>query len=171
MADEDAGKPRVYVETTVVSYLIARPSGNLRIAAHQVATKEWWQISKHSCNLVTSELVLLEAGAGDPSASKERINVLAPLPLLRTSEEVDRLSEQLIHCKLIPAGVADDATHVAMAAVHQVDFLATWNMKHIANPYLRDRISSLIAGEGFIPPVICTPEDLLEGERHDRPDR
>ncbi len=159
----------VYIETTIVSYLTAWPSRDLVRAAHQQVTREWWENERHRHGLFTSQLVLVEAPAGDPTAAAERLGVLQEIPLLPESPEARRLAEALLGEAALPAVAARDAVHVAVAATAGMDYLLTWNCRHLANASLRDRISEVCRAAGQRPPTICTPEDLLEIAMKDDP--
>jgi hypothetical protein len=148
-------KPKVYIETTI-------PSRDLIRAAHQQLTREWWEDRRSGFELFVSEAVIQEAGAGDPTAAAERFEFLKDLPLLDASAEAERIAEELLRRLPLPVKAAVDALHISIAAVNGMDYLLTWNCKHIANATLRKRISSLCESNGYTPPLICTPEELLE---------
>ncbi|WP_437976232.1 type II toxin-antitoxin system VapC family toxin [Sorangium sp. So ce295] len=152
-------KPRLYIETTIVSYLTARPSRDLVQAAHQQVTREWWA-ARDDFTLFISQFVLDEAGAGDGDAAARRLDALRGATLLDITEEAILLASNLVVGGGLPAKARVDALHVAMAAVHGMDFLLTWNCKHIANAATRERIEELCRVDGFEPPVICTPLEL-----------
>jgi hypothetical protein len=155
-------KPTVYIETTIPSYLAARPSRDLIRAAHQQLTREWWEDRRSEFELFVSQAVIQEAGTGDPTAAAERLMLLKDLPLLDASTEVEIFGQELL-CRLpLPLKAAVDALHISIAAVNGMDYLLTWNCKHIANAKLRKRIVSLCESNGYTPPLICTPEELLE---------
>ena len=157
-----APRARVYIETTTVSYLMARPSRDVRVAAHQQVTFEWWYGRRRDCDVFVSQLVLNEAAAGDPAAAADRLRALDGIPVLGLTEEAYLLSEQLLAQAAIPQAAAEDALHVAVATVNGMDYLVTWNCKHIANATMRVRIEDACADAGYGAPVICTPEELLE---------
>lgn len=157
-------KPRVYLETTVPSYLTAWPSRDLVRAAHQQLTRDWWTHYRPGFELVVSQLVLDECAAGDPDAAAARLGVLAGLPVLASSEAVDALTEDLVATVPFPPRAVGDAFHIALAAVHGIDYLLTWNCTHIANAILRGRASSVCSANGYTVPVICTPEELIGDE-------
>lgn len=155
-------KPKVYLETTVVSYLVSRPSRDLRIAAHQQATQDWWQDRRGAFDLYASQLVVQEAGRGDEGAAKERLRILATISLLSVTDEALALAETIVRQGLVPKTVAEDAAHIAVATVNAADYLLTWNLKHIANAAVRNKVEALCRAEGYEPAVICTPEELME---------
>jgi predicted nucleic acid-binding protein len=150
---------RTYIETSVVSYLTAWPSRDLVRAAHQQVTREWWA-TRASFELHISQFVLDEAAAGDAVAAAERLEALRDLPLLDVTEDVILLATELVAGGGLPAKARVDALHVAVATVHGMDFLLTWNCTHIANAATRGTIEELCRAAGFEPPIICTPLEL-----------
>jgi predicted nucleic acid-binding protein len=154
-------KPRVYIETTIVSYLTARPSRDLVLAAEQEITREWWG-GRLVYDLFISQLVLDEAGAGNADAAALRLNVLGEAVLLDTTEDAISLGRYLLEAGGLPVKAAADALHIAIAAVHGLDYLLTWNCTHIANARKRGKIDSLCRAAGYDPPIICTPLELEE---------
>jgi len=151
--------PKTYVETTIVSYLTAWPSRDLVRAAHQQVTREWWA-TRGSFELFISQFVLDEAAAGDAAAATQRLDALREVALLDVTEDAILLAGDLVAGGGLPAKARVDALHVAMAAVHGMDFLLTWNCKHIANAATRGTIEDLCRAAGFEPPIICTPLEL-----------
>ena len=154
-------KPKLYVETTVPSYLTAWPSRDLIRAGHQQITREWWENRRAAFDLYISQFVLDEAGAGDAQAARERLVVLQDIPLLDLTEEVVELAEELKAALALPEQAATDAAHIAIAAVHGLHFLLTWNCRHIANAEMFATIERVCHERGYICPVICTPEELM----------
>ncbi len=157
-------KPSVYLETTIPSYLAAWPSRDLVRAAHQQITRDWWDRRRAEFELYISQVVLRECQAGDATAAAERSKILQDLPLLEQTEEATRLAQALVDGVPLPERAAVDALHVAIAAVHGVDYLLTWNCTHIANATLRAPIDSVCRENGYEPPAICTPDELLAEE-------
>jgi predicted nucleic acid-binding protein len=152
-------KPRVYLETTIPSYLTAWPSRDLFRAAQQQMTQEWWG-RRANFDLFISPLVLVECQAGDPVAAADRLAAIAGLPLLDQTDAVTALAQELTKTVPIPARAAADAVHIATAAVHGMQYLLTWNCTHIANVVLRTRIEAACRSVGCEPPLICTPPEL-----------
>ncbi len=152
-------KPKVYIETTIPSYLTGWPSRDLIRAAHQQLTREWWN-RRAAFDLYVSRLVHTECLAGDPDAAAERMNALAGLPLLDEVDAVITLAENLIEGVPLPTKAAADAVHIAFSAVHRMSYLLTWNCKHIANATLRSRVEAICRAAGYEPPLICTPHEL-----------
>jgi hypothetical protein len=155
-------RPKVYVETTIVSYLTARLSRDLVTAAHQQITQQWWNDRRKAFDLFASQAVINEAGGGDETRVSLRLKVLEELPLLDITEEVSIFAEELIRVGPMPPKAAIDAVHVAAAVVHRVDYLLTWNCKHLANAAIRIKIDQMCRSRGYSPVVICTPEELME---------
>ncbi len=155
-------KERVYIETTFVSYLTARPSRDLIVAGHQQITHDWWDNRRRDYELCVSQLVVQEAGDGDPQAARERLEVLATMTMLEIKEEAVELAEALVQAGALPAKAGNDALHIAVAAIHRVPYLLTWNCRHMANAIMRAEIESVCASKGFKAPIICTPEEMME---------
>jgi predicted nucleic acid-binding protein len=153
--------PKLYLETSVVSYLTAEGSRDLILAAHQEVTRAWWA-SRESFDVYASQFVLDEAAAGDAVAAAKRLLALKEVPLLDVTSEAVALAGRLIADHGLPSKARVDALHVAVAAVHGMDYLLSWNCKHIANAMLRSKIESICRATGFEPPVICTPLELVE---------
>ena len=151
--------PKVYVETSVVSYLTSMPSRDVVVAAHQQITLEWWA-TRARYDLFVSEAVLAEAGGGDAVAAQRRLSALANLSVLTITGEVRNLATRFVDEGALPRRAFVDAIHVAAAAIHGMDFLLTWNCTHIANARIRARLESLCRSRGLQPPTICTPEEL-----------
>lgn len=151
---------RIYIETTVVSYLTGRRSRDLVVAAHQQITEEWWNDRSTAFELFVSQSVLTEAAAGDPEAARRRLAVLEQLPLLEITAEAEELAASLVTGGLVPSRAAEDAVHISLATVHGMDYLLTWNCRHIANAEIRQRLLAWMATRGYSLPVICTPEEL-----------
>lgn len=155
-------KPKVYVETTVISYLTARPSRDVVVAGHQQTTQDWWRTCRDRFELVASQLVLGEASTGDPEAARRRVEVLGGLSLLEITPEASALALQLVENAAVPAKAAQDAMHLSVAVTNGVNYLVTWNCRHLANAVLRAKIEEACRAAGYEPVIICTPEELLE---------
>jgi predicted nucleic acid-binding protein len=153
-------KPRLYLETTIISYLTSRPSRDLVIAGHQQITREWWERHRDGFDLYISQFVVDEAKGGDPGAAGERVEAIKDLPLLDITPEVGLLAAGILASGLIPQRTPTDAAHIAIAAVHGMDFLMTWNCAHIANAAIAKAVASICRQHGFECPVICTPVEL-----------
>lgn len=155
-------KPSVYVETTVIGYLTARQQSDAIVAGHQLATRAWWRSARDRFELVASQLVIDECALGDQAAAAERLQAIGDLKLVGATNEVGRVTSALLDHGAIPITEPKDAAHIAFAASHGVQYLVTWNFRHIANPSTRRKIEEVIINSGFIPPIICSPEELLE---------
>jgi len=155
-------KSRVYIETSVVSYLTARASTDAIAAAHRKLTSKWWSEQSPHFELLVSELVYREAGGGDRVAATARLKAIAQIRILTVTAEAVSLAELLVARGPIPREHAADALHIAIAAVNGMDYLLTWNCKHLANAAYRTRIEALVEEAGLTCPIICTPEELME---------
>ena len=154
-------KSCVYLETTVPSYLTSRPSRDLIIAGRQALTREWWERRRDTFQLYISQLVVDEASAGDPTAARERLKAVQDLQLLDITPEVAELASSILASGRIPRKAATAAAHIAIAAVHGMDFLVTWNCVHIANATIAKALALICREHGCECPVICTPEALM----------
>ncbi|MBN1909156.1 MAG: type II toxin-antitoxin system VapC family toxin [Pirellulales bacterium] len=157
-------KPKVYVETTVLGYLTSWPSGDLVVAGRQKITRDWWQYAVNAFEMVVSELVHREASAGDPEAIRDRLEALKNLPIVAISQPAENLASALLAGGAVPSTEPEDALHIALAVVNGMEYLVTWNFKHIANAAMRSKIQGVCIAEGYSPCTICTPEELLEPE-------
>ena len=155
-------KPRLYLETTIPSYLVARASRDPILHGQQAATRKWWEHRRGDYGLFVSEFVDLEAGRGEPKMAAARLEAMQGLPRLAATADVQELATEILRSGLIPAKAAVDAAHVAVAAVHRMEFLLTWNCTHIHNIAISRQIERLCARAGWLCPAICTPFDLLE---------
>jgi len=154
-------KQKLYLETTIPSYLTSRPSRDLVIAGHQQVTKDWWEKRSDAFEIYISQLVIDEASAGDPDAARQRMLVIRDLAILDITPEVGHLAAALLASRVIPRKAATDAAHIAIAAVHGIDFLLTWNCVHIANAVIAKDIAKICRRYDWESPVICTPEELF----------
>jgi hypothetical protein len=152
-------KPRVYIETTIPSYLTAWPSRDLIRAAQQQLTKEWWA-RRHGFELFVSGLVLKECEAGDPEAAADRLAALTGIPTLAQNTAVEELAAALVESVQLPQKASSDAVHIALSSVHGLEYLLTWNCRHISNAVFRPRIEAVCRAAGFEPPLICSPDQL-----------
>lgn len=153
--------PRVYVETSVISYLAARPSRDLITAARQQLTHEWWRRRRPHFEVYVSQLVLDEANAGDPEAAARRAEFVAGLPLLDITSAAVVFARRLLETVGMPPQATADALHIATAACHGIEYLMTWNSAHIANAEYRTRVERACRALGYEAPVLCTPDELM----------
>lgn len=154
-------KKTVYIETSIVSYLTARPSSNLLAAAWQKATVDWWDTQRDRFDLYVSATVIEEANRGNSQAAARRLKTLVDIPLLPITEAVVVLAKSLIRKGGVPEKALDDALHIAVSAVHGMDYLLTWNCRHIDNAETKPLIRRICATKGHPCPEICTPQELM----------
>src|SRR5436305_3698160 len=156
-------RPLVYVENSVVSYLTARRGNtNVRVAAHQDLTREWWETRRHLFELYASAVVIEEASDGDPIAAAARLEVIGQFAILDVTPDARVLAAILLRETRLPSKAAADALHIATAAVHGMDYLITWNCTHIANAVIFRSVERACREHGYEPPVLCTPDELME---------
>jgi predicted nucleic acid-binding protein len=153
-------RSKLYVETSVISYLAARPSRDVVVLGHQEVTREWWESASEEFDLYASRLVVAEAQLGDPEAAAVRLALLEPIPLLAETPESRTLARKLVTAGGLPMKAASDALHIAIAAVHGMDYLVSWNCKHIANARMIRFVTEACETAGFRVPIICTPDEL-----------
>ena len=151
---------RVYIETTIPSYLAAWPSRDLLQAARQQITHDWWNNQRHNYDLCISQTVIDEAEAGDADAAKRRMPFLQNLPLLDLTEAVNDVAKAIMSSALLPQKATRDAVHIAVSSVHSIDILLTWNCRHIANAAIMKELGAVVAACGYAMPILCTPEEL-----------
>ena len=158
-------KPLVYLETSLISYITARPSRDLIVAAHQHITLDWWENQRHNFELFISQIVIDEAKLGNTQAATKRLQILEDITHLDISKkEVEHFSRVLISYEIIPVKSLTDALHIAISCVHGMNYLLTWNCKHIANATKRMEIERVCTEFNYVYPVICTPEELIKGD-------
>ncbi len=159
--DYPVKKPSVYIETSIVSYLTARLSNDLIMVAHQKITDEWWTSRRSNFELYTSQLVISEASRGDPKAAEKRLNALQNIVLLEFNTDIQEFTTQLLSQQIIPKKAHEDAIHISTAIIYGIDYLLTWNCKHIANAEIQKAIAKISLQEGYEMPIFCTPETLM----------
>ncbi|MFM7175200.1 MAG: type II toxin-antitoxin system VapC family toxin [Caldilinea sp.] len=147
-----------------MSYLASVPNRDVVIAANQQITREWWDTDRDNFDVYVSQLVISEALAGDKVAAQRRFESIADLPALTLTDATLELAQQLVNQKVVPGQYFEDALHIALAAYSGMDYLLTWNFKHIANARLRMGIENVCRMAGYEPPTICTPQELLGKE-------
>jgi predicted nucleic acid-binding protein len=150
----------VYIESSVISYLTARPSNDLVKSARQAITIDWWENQRHRFDIFVSELVEEEISRGDAEAAAKRLDIASGIPNLDISDTAREIAETLISDHLIPAKSPEDALHIGIAAAEGTDYLITWNFTHINNAETKNDINILIENLGFAPPILCSPEEL-----------
>jgi len=151
----------VYIETSVISYLRQKPAKEVVAAAHQLLTHQWWDTERMKYELVVSQYVIDEASAGDPVLAADRLSVLTGIPRLPGAPEIDRIADEIISRAILPPKAAVDALHIASVAHHRIQYLLTWNCKHIANAKILPRVHQVLTDLAIPIPIICTPEELI----------
>ncbi len=150
------------LETTIISYLASRPSRDIITAAHQQSTQEWRDTRRDKFEVFISQIVIQEAGEGDDDAVTRRLDVIEDIAEIEVLPEAVVLARSLIADGLVPERASADALHIAIATVQGMDYLLTWNLKHIANATIRNAIADACRQRGYEPPIICAPEELME---------
>lgn len=157
---------KVYIETSFISFLAGRPSRNMLATAWQQVSFDWWEQRRSLFELYTSELVIDEAKRGDQQAAERRLSYLEQLPILNVTESAISLAQRFLDEGAMPAKAFGDALHVALAVVHRMDYLLTWNCRHIDNAQMKPLARRLCVNQGLSFPEICTPQELM-GETYD----
>ena len=155
-------KPSVYLETSVIGYLTSRPSRDIIVAAQQQITQEWWEDRRADFDLYLSRIVLQEIGTGNEAEAARQLEAVKGLPLLGSEGEAAALARSLVEGGPLPAKAAADALHMATASVYKMDYLLTWNCKHIANAAMRSQVEAICEAAGHKAPIMCTPQELME---------
>ncbi|MFM8297472.1 MAG: type II toxin-antitoxin system VapC family toxin [Microcystis aeruginosa] len=153
----------VYIETSILGYLTARPSRDIVVAANIEVTREWWNTRRGDFQLYSSQAVVKETSQGDVVIASQRLEILANLSLLDLNQAVLDLAEQFLERSNLPAKADIDAVHIAVATVHGMDYLLTWNCKHIANAQIQGKLAEISLDFGYELPILCTPYELLGG--------
>jgi predicted nucleic acid-binding protein len=151
----------VYIETSVIGYLTVRPSNNLILMANLEITRRWWDTRRSQFTLYISQVVLDEAGQGDTEMASKRLEILQNISVLELTEAIQDLGMQFLTRSNLPAKASDDAIHIAAATVHGLDYLLTWNCKHIANAQIQKKLTAICLDFGYQLPTICTPYELM----------
>ncbi len=154
----------LYIETSIVSYLRQRPSSQVVMAARQLLTHQWWNNHRGDYELVTSQYVLDEASDGDPVLAAERLQSLDGIPLLPLDPRIGIIADEIMSRAILPPNATVDALHIAMVAHHQIEYLLTWNCKHIANARILPRIHGVLTDLECPIPIICTPEEMVDDD-------
>ncbi|MDA1274909.1 MAG: type II toxin-antitoxin system VapC family toxin [Verrucomicrobia bacterium] len=158
---------RIYIESTIPSYGVARPARDLLQAARQQLTRDWWDSQRAKHELFTSQVVLDEIAFGEKAMAQLRLETLHAVPLLQVTDEVKELAREVLTSGLLPVTADRDATHIALASAYEMEILLSWNCRHIANAAIQARLRRLVEEAGFTLPVICTPEELM-GNNHEQ---
>jgi predicted nucleic acid-binding protein len=152
----------LYLESSILSYLRQQASGQVVAAARQVLTRTWWKDERHNYDLVASQYVIDEVSDGDPQLAGERLALLDGIPLLELGREIDAVAEEIMARAILPAKAQLDALHIACASHHRIDYLLTWNCRHIANARILPRIHRVLTDMDCFIPIICTPEEMVD---------
>jgi len=152
---------RIYIESTIPSYVVARPARDLLQAARQQLTRDWWDLKRDQHELFTSQIVLDEIAGGEREMAKRRLELVAGLTVLDLTPDAETLADRILHSGLLPVTADGDAAHIALATVHKLDMLLTWNCRHIANAAIVGPLRRLVETQGHTLPEIYTPEELL----------
>ena len=159
-------RPSVYLETTIISYLVGWVNRHdLYVAANQEFTRDWWAHRRHDFELFASAVVVSEARDGEPERAAERLAFLSQVNLLEVNEEAEQLKAELLRGAALPTKAELDALHIAVATVHGLDYLLSWNCRHIANAFTLPRVYDICLRAGYEPPFVCTPLELGEGKQ------
>lgn len=151
---------RIYIESTIPSYVVARPARDLIQAAHQQLSKDWWDLERAKHELFTSQVVLDEIACGEAEMAQKRLALMANVPILPVNSEAETLTQAVLDSGLLPRGADRDAAHIALATIYELDILLSWNCRHIANAAIQARLRSVAGKMGFALPVLCTPAEL-----------
>jgi hypothetical protein len=155
-------KQKVYIETSVISYLTSKPSRDIIIAGHQRITQDWWKNSKNKYELFISQFVIDEVGKGDKSAAIKRLSIAEKIPMLKFVEEVKYLAFRYLELLEIPEKSINDAFLLAIAVWNEIDFLLSWNCKHISNAHVSYKVNKYNKENSLFVPILCTPFELME---------
>lgn len=161
-----AKKSTVYIESTIPSYLVARPSRDILKLAHQRVTKKWWETAREKYSIYMSSVVIDEIQKGDPTVAKARLHFVKDIELLELTPEIEKLANIYLKRIGLPDKVYRDAMHMAITVVYKIDYLVTWNSSHIANEHVRRQLIKINSEYGLDTPMICTPEELIKPEIH-----
>ncbi len=151
----------IYIETSIVSYLAARPSAHVIALSRQLLTRRWWDDHRAQHELFTSQFVLDEAARGDPVFAKQRLELLDEMVLLDIDPGIERLADELLARSILPPNARVDALHICTAAFHSVEILLTWNCRHIANASILPRVYRVLDELGQFVPLVCTIEEMI----------
>lgn len=151
----------VYIETSILGYLTARSTKDLILAANIEITRDWWEFRRNAFILYTSEAVLDEVAQGDAEIAAQRLEILRDFPLLALNQAVQDLAAQFLARSSLPPKAKVDAIHIAAATIHGMDYLLTWNCKHIANAQIQGKLAEISLDFGYVLPILCTPNELM----------
>ena len=161
-------KPKVYLETSFISYLTGRLSSDLTNLQRQLSSQRWWVAERERVDLFISQPVYDECARGDEVAARARLNLIAQVPLLPLNKQIMDLAQQLLQPGAFPRKAETDAIHLAIATSYGCEYLLTWNFKHINNARVKRAATFIIQSHGYEPPTICTPDELLGSDSDQR---
>lgn len=153
---------KVYLETTIPSYIISRTSRDIIVLSHQEITKEWWETNRPNYEIYISQIVIDEISEGNKELAQKRNELIYNLPLLEYNNEVEKLALKYFEYFKFPKRALRDAFHLAFAVYYEIDFLLTWNCTHLANANIRLNLAKLNYKLSYNTPDICTPEELTK---------
>ncbi len=154
-------KPKVYLETSLISYLAARPSRDVSVLNRQLSTQEWWHTRRNLFDLYTSQAVLRECGKGDPAEAHKRLQLLSEALFLPLTDEITAIATRLVAPGPFPKKAEPDAVHLATATVYGCEFLLTWNFTHINNARIKRAATRIIESYGYQATTVCSPDELM----------
>lgn len=152
---------QVYLETTIQSYLVSKESRDIIVLGHKELTKEWWLKNKNKYELFVSEIVIDEISQGNPDLIKERLEIIKEIKALKLTNEIENIASKYMEFFNFPDKLVRDIYHVSYCVFYNIDFLLTWNCKHIANAHFKIQLEKLNNKLKLYTPMICTPEELL----------
>ncbi len=154
-------KPKLYLETSIVSYLVSRPSPDVIALSRQNTTRIWWDRNSHEYSIYVSSIILSESSQGDESVARKRLEILEKFPVLAISSQVEYVAGYYMEKGIVPVSNPGDALHLAFASIYGMDVLATWNFKHLANIRVRRLLRNINVNLNIPLPDICTPDELM----------
>ena len=155
---------RVYIDSTIPSYLVSNPSRVAETADRQRITRQFWQDTRFE--FVLSNYVITEISIGDSEQALHRRQAVEGLNLVIVQSFDRAFAQHLVDQGALPQIAFTDAVHIAVSAIHAIPYLATWNFAHLANPHTRPKIEQICRDAGFSTPRIDTPEVILEELSH-----
>ena len=163
-------RPKLYLDTSIPSYLTSKPSRDPHKAHRQRVTREWWELYRWQFDVYYSDCVEKEARRGDPSAANKRMKALAHFEELKISSPAKQLAARILERCHLPLNAELDTQHAAIAAMHSMQFLLTWNCRHLANKHIRPKLMYICRSEGYTAPLILTPDEAIRLRTHAIPD-
>lgn len=152
---------KVYIETTIPSYVTARFSRDIVIAARQQISREWWDTARFKYDLYISEVVIAECCMGDPEAAKRRLELISGIKILKLTDDINRLADEYIKLLDIPEKARLDAYHLAFAVISEMDYLLTWNCTHMAQGEIMSKLRNYNRKNNLFEPILLTPDELM----------